>query len=92
MPNVVNSNVGVAPVIDDLYDEELDAYPEALSLHIPDAQGMLENEKQPLNGIPKPIFSGKMVYGAGEYFPTLQKTLYILGRLYGSLPVICPGN
>jgi len=92
MPNVVNSNVGVAPVIDDLYDEELDTYPEALGIHIPDAHGMLENEKQPLNDIPNPIFSGKMVYGAGEYFPTLQKTLYILGRLYGSLPVICTGN
>ena len=77
MPNVVNSNVGVAPVIDDLYDEELDHYPVDIS----------ENEKQPLNDTPNPILSGKMVYGAGEYYPTLQKTLYILGRLYGSLPV-----
>ncbi|KAJ3111253.1 Golgi transport complex subunit 3 [Phlyctochytrium bullatum] len=28
----------------------------------------------------------KIVYGSGEWFPTLQKTLYILGKMYKALP------
>ncbi|KAJ3203143.1 hypothetical protein HDU67_010364 [Dinochytrium kinnereticum] len=29
---------------------------------------------------------GKIVYGSGEWYPTLQKTLYILGKMYKALP------
>ena len=28
-----------------------------------------------------------IVYGGGEWFPTLQKCLYILGKMYRALPV-----
>lgn len=79
MPNLVNSTVGVAPVIDDLYDQDLDNHPQDIS--VPKAS----NDAAIDLSNPAPL--GKVVYGGGEYYPTLQKTLYILGRLHGSTPV-----
>ncbi|KAI9321150.1 Sec34-like family-domain-containing protein [Zopfochytrium polystomum] len=32
------------------------------------------------------ISFGKLVYGGGEWYPTLQRTLYILGKMYRSIP------
>ncbi|KAJ3389999.1 hypothetical protein HDU84_008058 [Entophlyctis sp. JEL0112] len=32
------------------------------------------------------ISAGKIVYGSGEWYPTLNKTLYILGKLYRAVP------
>ncbi|KAI8614180.1 Sec34-like family-domain-containing protein [Chytriomyces sp. MP71] len=32
------------------------------------------------------ISSGKLVYGSGEWYPTLHKALYILGKLYRAVP------
>ena len=79
-PNLVNSIVGVAPVIDDLYDEEADKDPiEAVANEKVEESEMITSPNQ--------LSSGKMVYGGGEYYPTLQRALYILGRLHGSTPV-----
>ncbi|KAI9018967.1 Sec34-like family-domain-containing protein [Hyaloraphidium curvatum] len=44
------------------------------------------SESLPASGLegPKrtPFGLGKMVYGGGEYYPTIQRTLYLLGKLY----------
>ncbi|KAJ3231513.1 hypothetical protein HDU78_007700 [Chytriomyces hyalinus] len=32
------------------------------------------------------ISAGKLVYGSGEWYPTLHKALYILGKLYRAVP------
>ena len=80
MPNLVSSTIGVAQVIDDLYNEGIDTHP----------QSAIEDERAShaeLITSPNQLVSGKMVYGGGEYYPTLQRTLYILGRMYGSVPV-----
>ena len=82
MPNLVNSVIGVAPVIDDLYDPDPDS----------DAKDHETSLDEDLNDselitAPNQLLSGKIVYGGGEYYPTLQRTLYILGRMYGSIPV-----
>ncbi|KAJ3108445.1 Golgi transport complex subunit 3 [Phlyctochytrium planicorne] len=38
--------------------------------------------------IEQPLVLGKIVYGSGEWYPTLQKTLYILGKMYRALPYV----
>ncbi|KAJ3298099.1 Golgi transport complex subunit 3 [Rhizoclosmatium sp. JEL0117] len=36
--------------------------------------------------VAKTIHAGKLVYGSGEWYPTLHKALYILGKLYRAVP------
>ncbi|KAI9351529.1 Sec34-like family-domain-containing protein [Obelidium mucronatum] len=36
--------------------------------------------------VAKTISAGKLVYGSGEWYPTLHKSLYILGKLYRAVP------
>ncbi|KAJ3086932.1 hypothetical protein HK100_008524, partial [Physocladia obscura] len=43
---------------------------------------ILSQEEQ----IVKTINAGKLVYGSGEWYPTLHKALYILGKLYRAVP------
>ncbi len=80
MPNLVSSTIGVAQVIDDLYNEDIDNHPIA-------ENGNEQESEVELITSPTQLVSGKLVYGGGEYYPTLQRTLYILGRMYGSVPV-----
>ncbi len=81
MPNLVNSVIGVAPVIDDLYDPDSESKDHETTLDV-------DLNESKLITAPNQLLSGKIVYGGGEYYPTLQRTLYILGRMYGSIPVL----
>ncbi|KAJ3006878.1 UNVERIFIED_CONTAM: Golgi transport complex subunit 3, partial [Siphonaria sp. JEL0065] len=36
--------------------------------------------------VARTINAGKLVYGSGEWYPTLHKALYILGKLYRAVP------
>jgi hypothetical protein len=97
-PVKVQAMVGIAPVIDDLYDSNAafmtDADDFVVAEEDADEPGVLAEsltrssltvDTTKTNKSPK-FLMGQVAYGGGEYYPTLQRTLYILGRLYGSVP------
>ncbi len=83
--------MGVAPVLNDIYD------PQHLSATQLNSIENLEEEEEGIKESITPLKSPLMVdtknrksfltYGSGEYYPTVQRTCYILGKLYGSVPV-----
>lgn len=97
---MVETTVGLAPVIDDLYDPNSPGMadipdpsqhqplpPPTESLQQPSAstRPSLQIQTQDYTQ-PSRLLMGKIAYGGGEYYPTLQRTLHILSRLYGCVP------
>ncbi|KAH6567492.1 hypothetical protein BASA60_009022 [Batrachochytrium salamandrivorans] len=91
-PAEINLTMGVAPVLsnslelssarrstggDSLYVSPLET---SLSANL---EASLEPAEMQGSGA---FVIGKLAYGGGEWYPTLQRTLYVLGRLYGAVP------
>eukprot|EP00842_Homolaphlyctis_polyrhiza_P003665 jgi/Hompol1/429/HPOL_000146-RA len=90
-PVSINLSVGVMPVLSESLEMSppANSNPNPVSTSAPDTgisanlQAALESaESEP----PGAFVVGQMAYGGGEWYPTLQRTLYVLGRLNGSVP------
>ena len=90
-PVKMSSSLGLNRVIDDIYDSKHD-------IQMQDPQDLLqedqEDEFQDEHSVletsthqPKKYVAGKLAYGGGEWYPTLQRTMYILCKLYGNVPM-----
>ncbi|KAL2918197.1 Golgi transport complex subunit 3 [Polyrhizophydium stewartii] len=90
-PAAINFSVGVAPVLSDSLESVSGPHkggdsvvPSPLTTTLSaNLEAALDENASELQGA---FVIGKLAYGGGEWYPTLQRALYVLGRLYGSVP------
>ncbi|XJO73885.1 hypothetical protein BDV3_004794 [Batrachochytrium dendrobatidis] len=91
-PANINLSVGVVPVLTDSIersDTRMSIGQDSKYVNLLGAplSENLEAALEPVGSTASGSFViGKFAYGGGEWYPTLQRTLYVLGRLYGSVP------
>nr|KAJ3422367.1 Golgi transport complex subunit 3 [Polyrhizophydium stewartii] len=91
LPAAINFSVGVAPVLSDSLESVSGPHkggdsvvPSPLTTTLSaNLEAALDENASELQGA---FVIGKLAYGGGEWYPTLQRALYVLGRLYGSVP------